>query len=201
MKPLLCVPWFPSSHLRPALSSLPSPRINVLCSAELTTQYAAHKALWTARAWATIINPASQLLRVCSITTTRLSPRPCFAKGLLSIDTTTSKPQPAPWRSFSLKHAPAFLRAVRVSVLPQTWPIFKSQAEVCVSCFSTFMFFQVIAAPVSHLQLAAQPLPDSLFGRILYFLQFFLSTLVDLFLNIVLKCTVQLKSGFDCHWN
>lgn len=142
MKPLSCVPWFPSSRLRPASSSLPSPRINVLCSAELTTQYAAHKALWTARGWATIINPAFQLLRVCSINMTRLSPRPCFAKGLLSIDTTiTSKPQPAPWRSFSLKCGPPFLWAVGVSVLPPTWPIFKSQAEVCVSCFSRPLCF------------------------------------------------------------
>lgn len=142
MKPLSCVPWFPSSRLRPASSSLPSPRINVLCSAELTTQYAAHKALWTARGWATIINPAFQLLRVCGINTTQLSPRPCFAKGLLSIDTTiTSKPQPAPWRSFSLKCAPPFLWAVGVSVLPPSWPIFKSQAEVCVSCFSRPLCF------------------------------------------------------------
>lgn len=145
VKPLRCAPWFPSSP------SCPAPivryhRMELMCSVLLNSQGNVLNRKLCEQLMAELINPAFQLSQCLRCKHNPTVPLSLLWQRMLRISSTiTSKPYPAPWRSFSLKHAPAFLQAVSVSVPPPTWPIFKSQTKV--SCFSRpFVFSKVIVA-------------------------------------------------------
>jgi len=109
MKPLPCVPWFPSSPLCPA------PKVHyhhteLMCSVLLNPQHNMLHTKLCEQLMAELINPAFQLFQCLRCKHNPTVPLSLLWQKMLSTSTTiTSKPHPAPWRSLSLKPAPAFL--------------------------------------------------------------------------------------------
>lgn len=109
VKPLRCAPWFPSSP------SCPAPivryhRMELMCSVLLNSQGNVLNRKLCEQLMAELINPAFQLSQCLRCKHNPTVPLSLLWQRMLRISSTiTSKPYPAPWRSFSLKHAPAFL--------------------------------------------------------------------------------------------
>lgn len=108
MKPLLSVPWFPSSCSCPALRAHYHHR-ELMCSVLLNSQHNMLNTKLCEQLMAELINPPFQLFQCLRCKHNPTVPQSLLWQRMLSINTTiTSKPPPAPWRSFFPKTCSCF---------------------------------------------------------------------------------------------
>lgn len=132
LKALLRVSWFPSARLRPALRVHYHHR-GLMCSVLPNSQHKALSAELREQLTAQLINPALQLGQCLHCKHNPAVPLPLLWQRMPQYDNSF---QTLPCSSPEETFAPVSLGAVRGPVSPPTWPIFKSQVEVSVSCLS-----------------------------------------------------------------